>query len=207
MAAICRARRLMFRQVANREAEEVEAERLARRAARLGANDAMALSAAAVALLIASRDFDGSIALVERALMLNPNLGFAWFVSAFVRLYNGEPELAIAHLGGTMRLSPFDSFLGVMWQLIALAHLLTSRYDQALLASEQGLPNTVLDLNILAACSALAGRMDKARAAMARIRERDPALSVSTFRVVTLFRRPEDSARLAEGLRLAGLPE
>jgi len=106
-----------------------------------------------------------------------------------------------------MRLSPFDPFIGYMWQMIAIAHLLTGRFDQALSASEQGSPNTVLDLNILAACSALAGRMDKARTAMARIRERDPALSVSTFRVVTLFRRPEDLARLAEGLRLAGLPE
>jgi hypothetical protein len=42
---------------------------------------------------------------------------------------------------------------------------------------------------------------------MARIREQDPTLCISTLEVLVPLRRPEDFARWAEGLRMAGLPE
>jgi tetratricopeptide (TPR) repeat protein len=167
----------------------------------------MALSASALALFIASHDFDVSVALVERALMLNPNLRHAWIASGAVRLHNGEPGLVIVHFEYAMRLSPFDPFITGMWRGIALAHLLTSRYDQSLSASEHGLQNNVPDLTVLAASNALAGRMDKARDAMARIRKFAPTLCISTLKVQIPLRRPEDFARFAEGLRMAGLPE
>jgi hypothetical protein len=93
--------------------------------------------------------------------MLNPNVRHAWIASGAVRLHNGEPELAIALFEYAMRLSPFDPFVTGMWRGIALAHLLASRYDQSLSASEHGLQNNVPDLTVLAASNALAGRMDK----------------------------------------------
>jgi tetratricopeptide (TPR) repeat protein len=207
MAAFCGGRRLMLGHVADREGEEAEAERLASRAAHLGADDATALSSTAMALLFARLDLDVSIALVDRALMLNPNLGHAWIASGFVRLSNGEPELAIAHLEYAMRLSPFDPFSGHMLNGIALAHLLAGRYDQSLSVSEQAFEDNIEHLPVLAASSALAGRMDKASAAMARIRQRNPTLCISTLKVLAPLRRPEDFAKFAEGLRLAGLPE
>jgi adenylate cyclase len=207
LAARCRTFRLMDAHIADREEEQTEVERLARRAARLGTDDPMALSFAATSLLFARRDFDTSIALVERALMLNPNLAYACIARGTVRLYNGEPELAIADLEYAMRLSPFDPFISTMWRRIAFAHLLAGRYYQSLSASEQTLPRNVYDLSILAASSALAGRMDKARAAMARIRKYDPALCISTLKFLVPLRRPEDFTRWAEGLRLAGLAE
>jgi hypothetical protein len=55
LAVYCRAQRLAL---ADREGEAAEIERLAKRAARLGVDDAMALSASALALFIASHDFD-----------------------------------------------------------------------------------------------------------------------------------------------------
>lgn len=193
--------------VVDREGEKAAAERLARHAARLGSDDAVALSMAAMALVFAGRDFEVSSALIERALVLNPNLGVAWLTSGFVRLYNGEPELAIAHLEYVMRLSPFDALIGTMWHGIAFAHLLAGRYDESLSASERGLPHNIEFLTVLAASGALAGRMDKARATMARIRKHDPTLCSSAIKSRSVLRRPEDFARFAEGLRLAGLPE
>jgi hypothetical protein len=187
MAAICRSRRLAYGYVADREGEEVEAERVARRAAHLGADDAMALTGAAFALLFARRDFEVCLALVERALVLNPNLAQAWFAGGSIRVHNGEPDSAIAHFEYAMRLSPFDPFITGMWRGIALAHLLAGRYDQSLSASEHGLPNHVADLTVLAASSALAGRMDKARAAMARIRKRNQRCVFRRSRLLPLF--------------------
>jgi len=42
---------------------------------------------------------------------------------------------------------------------------------------------------------------------MARLRQIDPELRVSNLKDMTPLRRPEDRARLEEGLRKAGLPE
>jgi hypothetical protein len=54
---------------------------------------------------------------------------------------------------------------------------------------------------------ALAGRLDQAHKAMARLREIDPTFRVSDIRQIAPHRRPEDIARYEEGLRKAGLPE
>jgi len=78
-----------------------------------------------------------------------------------------------------MRLGPLDPFTNEMWHLSAFAHLLAGRYDQALSASERAMPNRVESLSVLAASSALVGRMDKARDAMVRTRERDPTTSIN----------------------------
>ncbi|MNN55716.1 hypothetical protein D3C81_1706060 [compost metagenome] len=59
----------------------------------------------------------------------------------------------------------------------------------------------------MAASHALSGRMDKAHLAMQRLHELDPTLRVSNLRDWLPIHRPEDFARFAEGLRLAGLPE
>jgi hypothetical protein len=62
-------------------------------------------------------------------------------------------------------------------------------------------------LRIAAASYALAGRLAEARKTMARLRELDPALRVTNVKDWVPFRRPEDLAKFAEGLRKAGLPE
>jgi len=49
--------------------------------------------------------------------------------------------------------------------------------------------------------------MDKAKQAMQRVRTLDPSLRVSNLKDWLPIHRPEDLARFAEGLRLAGLPE
>ena len=60
---------------------------------------------------------------------------------------------------------------------------------------------------VLAASSALAGRLEQARRAVQRAREVDPALRVATLLGYFPIRHPELQAKWAEGLRKAGLPE
>jgi hypothetical protein len=62
-------------------------------------------------------------------------------------------------------------------------------------------------LRVLAASYALGGRLEEAQRAIARLRQVDPTLRVSSVRDRVPLRRPEDVAKFAEGLRLAGLPE
>ena len=63
-----------------------ETERLARKAASLGADDAIALCQAGFALAFMARDLDDGMALVDRALVLNPNLATAWRFSGYIRI-------------------------------------------------------------------------------------------------------------------------
>jgi len=46
------------------------------------------------------------MALVDRALALNPNYARGWHVSGFLRLQAGQPDIAIEHLETSLRLSP-----------------------------------------------------------------------------------------------------
>jgi hypothetical protein len=54
----------------------------------------------------------------------------------------------------------------------------------------------------------MAGRLEQARKAMARLRQLNPALRVSNLNdVLGPYQHAEDLARYGEGLRRAGLPE
>jgi TolB-like protein len=208
MAAWCYYIPLSF-WTAGRE-EALEAERLARLAARLGTDDATALCIAGFVVASIAHDFDMGVAMVSRALVLNPNLVTAWFLSGWVRVLNGEPDVAIEHFSRAERLSPFDPFIWGVHVGTAYAHFFAGRHDQALSAVEQGLrdmPDYRPALTIVAASSALTGATDRAQRAIARIRELDPTRCISELKKRMPFRQPEHTARLIEGLRKAGLPE
>jgi hypothetical protein len=49
--------------------------------------------------------------------------------------------------------------------------------------------------------------MEEAGRAMERLRQIDPTLRISNLKDRHPIRRPADLARLADGLRIAGLPE
>jgi tetratricopeptide (TPR) repeat protein len=68
------------------EREIEEGARLARRAVELGKNDAIALTRGGHALGHFGGELNGCIALVDKALVLNPNLAAAWYLGAFQRI-------------------------------------------------------------------------------------------------------------------------
>jgi TolB-like protein/Tfp pilus assembly protein PilF len=197
--------------VADRAQETAEATRLARRAVELGKDDAIALSAGGYALAHIAGDLDGGAAFIERALVLNPNLAGTWLNSGWVRVWLGESEVAIEHLARAMRLSPLDPILFRMQGATASAHFFAGRYDEASSWAEKALrenPNLQQALRVAAASHALAGRLERAREAIARMRPLDPDLRISNFKDrLPALRRPEDFTKYVEGLRKAGVPE
>jgi TolB-like protein/tetratricopeptide (TPR) repeat protein len=210
MAAWCFGWRKINGWMADRVQEIAETSRLARRAAELGQDDAVALSRGAHALAFVVGDLDAAVTLVERALVLNPNLAGAWWASGWVRLWNGEPDLAIKHLTLAIRLSPLDPHILGMQAGIALSHLLAGRYGEALSWSKKALweqTNYMTTFLLVAASSAQAGQLAEARKAMVHLRKLDPTLRVANVKDWAPFRRPEDLASLENGLRKAGLPE
>ena len=210
MAGWCYIQRKARRWMVDHEKESSEAIRLARRAVHLGADDEVALSMGAYVLTFIAHEFDDAVAFVDRGLAINPNSTLAWNLGAWVRVLRGEPDLVIDYTARAMRLSPLDPSMYAMNGAVAYAHFLMGHYDSASSSAEKSLrdnPEFLLAIAMFAASNALAGRLAAARKGIARARECNPDLRLSNLGDLAPFRRPEDAAHFAEGLRKAGLPE
>jgi tetratricopeptide (TPR) repeat protein len=194
----------------DRKKEIAEAEWFARRAAELGRDDAVALATAGVAFGYVMGDLDKGAALTDRAIDLDPNLAAGWVWSGWIRIWLGEPDLALQHVERAMRLSPHDPQLFNMQACVASAHFLAGRYGEALSWAERAVrdnPRHSVAQAIAAASNALGGRMTEAQKAVVRILGIDPSMRLSNLQEFMPLRRPEVLERFAEGLRKAGLPE
>ena len=210
MAAWAYAERQAHGWMDDRDQEVAETIRLARRASELGKDDADTLSQAGFALSLVAHDHDAAATYFDRALALNPNLASAWAFSGWLRVWTGEPELAIEHTVRALRLNPLDPEIFRMHSAIAFAHFSAGRINEASQWAERAVqenPNFLPGNRMAAASHALAGRLEQAKAAMNRVRALYPDLRVSHLKKITPFRRREDLARYEDGLRKAGLPE
>jgi TolB-like protein/class 3 adenylate cyclase len=210
MCAYCYVWRKANGWMVDRERETAETEQLARKAARLGADDAVALCQAGFALAFVVGALDDGAALIDRALVLNPNLATAWRFNGYARVFLGEPELAIEHLNRAVRLSPLDPLIFIVQNGIVLAHFFAGRYDEALSWAQKTLrqnPNYAAAIIMAAVSAALAGREDEMRKAVGRLYEIDPKSGIANFSNVWPLRHAEDLAAFEKGLRLTGLPE
>ncbi|MEH2525434.1 MULTISPECIES: adenylate/guanylate cyclase domain-containing protein [unclassified Bradyrhizobium] len=190
--------------------EIAEVKRLAQRAVELGKDDAIALAASGWALAFVVRDLEAGAGLIDRALVLNSNSAEAWFCGGWVKTFLGEQEPAIGRFARAMRLSPLDPRVSGMRAGTAFAHFLLGRYDEAASWAAMVLqdnPDHQPGLRVAAASNAMAGRPEQAHQAMARLRQLNPALRVSTLKAVLGPWPADDVARYEEGLRQAGLPE
>ncbi|MCW3150410.1 winged helix-turn-helix domain-containing protein [Stutzerimonas stutzeri] len=210
MAAWCYCWRKVNGWMADREQETAEGIRLARRAVELDKGDAVALTRSGHALGHLAGDLEGGIALLNKALMLNPNLAAARFLGAFLRIWHGETEAAIDDLTHAMRLSPLDPELYRMQAGMALANLFLGHYDDASCWAGKAfrdLPSLLLAAAVLTASHALAGRVPEARETLEQLRQLDPTLHLSNIADWLPIHRAENLATLLKGLRIAGLPE
>ena len=68
-------------------------------------------------------------------------------------------------------------------------------------------PDLVVGYAHFARAMAMVGHLEEARQAMARALELNPNLRIGTSSGPSIMRRPDDSTRLREANRLAGMPE
>jgi TolB-like protein/Tfp pilus assembly protein PilF len=210
MAARCYSWRKVCGWMTDPTKETAEAVRLARRAAELGQDDALALCTAGIAFGFVAGQLEDGDALIDQALALNPNLAWAWLFSGWVKVWLGEPEVAIEHAERAMRLSPHDPHTFNMQSVVAAGHFFVGRYAEALSWTKTAMRahmNAPLQSCVAVASAALTGDTDEAEKAMAHVRQLDSELCLSNLEVLMPLRRPEDFTRWADGLRKAGLPE
>ena len=193
----------------NLEADRIECIRLARATLKYGGDDAIALARAAFALAAVGQQLDEAISYVDRALVLDPNLSLAWHSSGWLRIYSGEHATALLHIDRAVRLSPLDLEVYGMEGARSCACLHQERYADSILYAERAVqrqPRWLPAFRYLAAALALSGQIEQARKVVARLLEISPGGPMSRAVNLQPLRRPQDAARMIEGLRLAGLP-
>jgi TolB-like protein len=174
---------------------------LAGRALRVAGNDAEVLGQVGRVLGYFGEDLAGAIALIDRALEFNPSFALGWQWSGWLRLWAGEPDVAVSHFETSMRLNPLqgraDYYLG-----IGMGHFFAARFEDAaacLLLSLQEGPGWVPTHRFLASCYAHFGRFAEAREAVARLR----SLTTEVVPSATHWRNTEHRDLYLSGLRLA----
>jgi TolB-like protein len=146
-------------------------------------------------------DIGAAIALIDRALLLNPSFARGWVTRGWLRLWAGQPEPAIEDFETSLRLSPHvraaDRLMG-----LGVAYFFARRLDEAeamLLRSLQGYPKWPPSYRFLAAAHAHRGRLDEARLAIETLR----TLTDVLVPPANHWRRAEDREFFLTGLRLA----
>ena len=174
---------------------------LARRALQVAQNDPGVLANAALVLALCGEEIGAMIGLVDRALPLNPSYARGWNVSGLLRVYAGQHDLAIEHIETSLRLSPRER-IGTPLLTMGLAYFFKRRFDEAaakLLSSIQDHPGLPSSYRALAACYAHMGRLDEARAIVARLR----AITAQVVPSDLPWRNSQDRELFLSGLRLA----
>ena len=209
MAAYCRHRRRTWGWTDDQKGDLNELAHLARQAAKLGKDDPVALSTAGWVTAFDLRDPELGAALIDRALDLNPSEAMAWWMSAYARVWLGEPERAIAHARRAMRLSPRDPLIYQMYTAIGNAYFLSGKYEEAAASALDGLqvePDHQPSLRLGAAAYGQLGRLEEANRLILHLRELFPDITLSILKDLLPY-KPDHLAAYLNGLSKAGLPE
>jgi adenylate cyclase len=204
--ALAWAAQCCFRLLVESRSKAPEADRLkgidfARRALVVAGDDAGVLANGAHALAYLGEDIGAMMALVDRALTLNPSFARGWHLSGVLRYWAGQPDIAIRHIEVALRLSP-RARIGTALAAIGCAHFLGRRFDEAapkLLLAIQDDPSHTTPYRFLGACYAHMGRLDGAREIIARLR----AITPLVIPDASYLRNTEHRDLLLSGLRLA----
>jgi adenylate cyclase len=200
-AAICCMRLVIDGRSEDREADRLRGADFARRALEVAGDDPGTLANAAQALAYFGEDIGAMMALVDRALALNPNYARGWHISGYLRLLAGQPDVAIEHAEAALRLSP-RARVGSSLGNIGYAHFASRRFDEAvpkLLLAIQEDPSAPPPYRVLAACYAHMGRLDDAREIVRRLR----AITSVVIPIASVQRNAEQRELLLSGLRMA----
>jgi TolB-like protein len=184
-----------------------EAERHARAAVRVDSEDPWAHLALARVIVYRGR-FDEALAECELVLRLNPNFSLGHAYYGLVLSYCGRWQEGADAARRAMRLSPRDPFAAVFNAVAAYAVFVGRNYYEAIRLAREAIRER-LDFvgahRVLTAAAAMAGEIDLAKAALARLRCVQPNLSLAYIASELPISRETEREHYLEAFRRAGL--
>jgi len=148
--------------------------------------------------------------LAQRSIVANRNSVWALIVTALIEMTSGNPAEGLILLRRADRLSPRDPTGWLLAGGMSLAYYLEENFDQSIAWSEKALaqnPRYVVSIRLLAANYARLGLKDRAAERMQQLLKGDPQLTIAKQRSRMMFMDAAVWSKLADGLKLAGLPE
>ena len=187
----------------------------ARTALELGGDDPEVLAAIAFLIALPGNDFSTGMALIEKAISLNPNSAGAFRQAGMLHAFAGDSRAALDHLARADRLNPLEG--GASHNLgYALAYFAAGEYESVIEWTGKILrdkPNYMTALRYRAASFGLLNRVDEGRQAVRQMRELVPTFTIAWVRkhlevdLNNAFKKPGVVDALYEGLRRSGTPE
>ncbi len=206
--AFCQARKIWQGWTEERDIEKELAADAAQRALTCDPDDPEILWRSAFALVHAGGDLERSVALAERSLALNPNSAPGTNYSGWLQVYSGHFETALARFERVRRLNPLDPISYGTLTGFAACHFFLGDFEKAVAFARQSLsqnPRFIPAYRYLAAAYSHLGRMSEAQATVRNLLALEPTMRIASGSVGVS--QPKYRDILAEGLRLAGLPE
>ena len=208
--AVCHYQRLLQQWSVEPEKDAANALRLAKRALEIGRDDAFVLTAAATAIVFVSGDVDTAVTLADRAIQSNANSARCWSNSGWIRVFAGDPDLAIEHALKAVQLDPLGTHRYFALVPLAISYFLTGRNEEARVWAERALadnPNVPTTLRYVAAIKASIGQLEEARQIVSRILELNPGETISKLALIRHLPRADYRQKLVDGLRIPGAPK
>jgi len=193
-----------------KDEDVAEGRQYALRAMELGADDAFALSRASHFFSRVLKDARTGEAIIERALVVNPNLSDAWRIRGWNSGFLGRHEAALQQFHYALRLNPLDPENYRAEAGLAFTNFYLRRFEEALSWASKSLArhqNFNLALTISMYSNAMLGHIADAQVMLGRLRETGMDMTISQIRKRFPNHRQEDFELRLEACRIAGVPE
>ena len=208
LAGWCWAQRSVYNWADDPKAAQAEGLKLADRAASQSSDDPLILAVLGAVHTFA-RNYGVARVMLERALALDPNAAWALSRLGWLDVYSDRPDEARVNFEKAIRLSPLDPMN--FNNLVGLASARQVAGDDAAAAALyiralEERPNAVWVHRNLAPALFGAGRLDEAKASLAKIMAAYPNYSIRKYQEAMVF-TPRMLDHMADQMRRLGLPE
>jgi adenylate cyclase len=153
--------------------------------------------------------FDKAVAEMEAAIALNSSFDRGYYGLGLALLYWGKPDESIAHFETAIRLNPRSPIMWAYLNMLGRAYFNMEKFEEALERFEKSIqqPNTTY-MPFIDAAATLGhlGRIEEARALLARGIKRNPDFSVDNIKsMIDVHGRHPGADRIIDGLNKADL--
>jgi len=179
---------------------------LAHRAAELDDSDPWAHLALGY-LAFTARQTEDAVRGFQRALALNPNFAAAYGYLGWAVVFDGRHEEATEYFQQAMRMSAHDPLIAFFYAGMCAAHYFARRFDEAVEWGRKSIQQRlgfIAGQRILCASLAQAGRTEELHAAMARLLDLQPNVSIAWLEEHVPY-TPRAIAHYLDGMRKTGL--